>query len=138
MRRLFAPGGSGPQPGDIAFDLDAISLIRGFETNDVNGPRAVVVNLDYRFPLRWIERGVGTWPLFARSLHGAVFADAGAAWESQLTRRDRRASLGAELSADVVLAYSLPLTLAGGVAWRHDPTGRSHGATLFARVGRAF
>ena len=138
VRRLFAPGGNGPQPGDIAFDLDAISLIRGFETNDVNGPRAVVVNLDYRFPLRWIERGVGTWPLFARSLHGAVFADAGAAWESQLTRRDRRASLGAELSADVVLAYSLPLTLAGGVAWRHDPTGRSHGATLFARVGRAF
>ena len=138
VRRVFAPGGAGPQTGDIEFDLDAIALVRGFDTGDVNGSRAAVLNVDYRFPLAWIERGVGTWPLFLRSLHGAVFADAGAAWESRLTRRDRRASLGAELSADVVVAYSLPLTAAGGIAWRHDPTGRSRGATLFARIGRAF
>ena len=138
VRRVFAAGGSAPQPSDIEFDLDAISLVRGFETSDVNGPHAAVVNVDYRFPLRWIERGVGTWPLFARSLHGAVFADAGAAWESRLTRQDRRASFGAEMSADVVVGYSLPLTAVGGVAWRHDPSGRSQGITLFARLGRAF
>ena len=68
VRRLFSAGGGGPQSGGIGFDLDAIGLIRGFETDDVIGPRAAVVNADYRVPLAWIERGVGTWPLFcARS-----------------------------------------------------------------------
>ena len=138
VQRRFAPGGAGPQSGDIEFDLDAIALVRGFDTDDGDGRRAAVVNVDYRFPLVWIERGVGTWPLFARSLHGAVFTDVGAAWDSTLTRNNRRASAGVELSADVVLAYSLPLTAAAGVAWRDDPTGRSRGATFFARVGRAF
>jgi hypothetical protein len=138
VRRLFAAGGAGPQPGGVSFDLDAIALVRGFETDDVSGRRAAVVNVDYRMPLVWIERGMGTWPLFARSIHGAVFTDFGAAWQSRLTRNDRRASIGAELSADVVLAYSLPVTAAAGVAWRHDPSGRSKGATLFARIGRAF
>jgi hypothetical protein len=138
VRRLFAAGGSGSESGGIEFDLDAIALVRGFETDDVTGRRAAVVNADYRVPLAWIERGLGTWPLFARSLHGALFADVGAAWNSRLSRSARRASFGAELSADVVLGYSLPLTAAAGVAWRHDPTGRSEGAAVFARIGRAF
>ena len=138
VRRLFGAGGSGSQSGGLAFDLDAIALVRGFETGDVTGRRAAVVNADYRVPLAWIERGLGTWPLFARSLHGAVFADVGAAWNSRLSRNDRRASVGVELSADIVLGYSLPLTAAAGAAWRHDPTGRSQGAALFARIGRAF
>ena len=138
VRRRFAAGGAGPQPGGIQFDFDAIALVRGFETGDVDGRRAAVLNVDYRIPLIWLERGVGTWPLFARSLHGAVFTDVGAAWDSRLTRDNRRASFGGEVSADVVLAYSFPLTAAAGVAWRHDPSGRSRGTTIFARIGRAF
>jgi hypothetical protein len=138
VRRSFAAGGTAPQSGGIDFGLDAVGLVRGFETDDGEGRRAAVVNIDYRFPLVWLERGIGTWPLFARSLHGAVFTDAGAAWTSRLTRTDRRASAGLELAADVILGYSVPLTAAAGVAWRYDPTGRSRGATFFARIGRAF
>jgi len=96
------------------------------------------VNADYRVPLAWVGRGVGTWPLFLRSVHGAVFADGGAAWSRRLTTRRTRASIGVELSADVVVGHALPLTFASGVAWRHDPTGAARGAAVFARAGRAF
>lgn len=136
--REFGAGGSGPRFSGASFDRDAIGLVRGFDTADLTGQRAVVVNLDYRIPLAWIERGVGTWPFFVRSLHGAVFADAGAAWNNRLTRRDRRGSFGLEIASDVVIGYAVPLTVASGIAWRFDPTRSSRGAALFARVGRAF
>ena len=140
VRRVFAAGSSSPasSPG-LDFDLDAVALLRGFETRDAVGDRAVVLNLDYRFPLAWVERGVGTWPLFLRSVHGAVFADAGAAWDGATSARaGRRASTGVELSADLVIGYSFPLATTIGVALRHDPSGRSRGPTVFGRVGRAF
>jgi dipeptidyl aminopeptidase/acylaminoacyl peptidase len=138
VRRRFAAAGSGAQSGGIAFDFDAIALVRGFDTDAVSGRNAAVINVDYRLPLVWLERGVGTWPLFARSVHAAAFSDVGAAWNSRLSRTNRRASFGAELSADIVVGYQLPFTVAAGAAWRHDPTGESRGATLFARLGRAF
>ena len=139
VRRTFAAGGSSPADGvGLNFDSDAVALIRGFEAQDVFGDKAAVLNVDYRVPLKWIERGVGTWPLFLRSVHGAVFADGGAAWTGRRTRNDRRASAGLELSADLVVGYQLPLTATVGVAARHDPSGRSDGFAVFARVGRAF
>ena len=138
VRRVFAAGGNGAGVPLLDFASDAVGLMRGFESGDLFGRTAVVANLDYRLPFAWIERGPGTLPFFLRSLHGAVFADVGSAWEEKRSKDDWRASLGAELSADVVLGYSLPLTFSGGVAWRYDPTHRSEGATLFARVGRAY
>jgi hypothetical protein len=49
-----------------------------------------------------------------------------------------RVSAGAEIASDLVFGYAVPLTIAGGVAWRHDPTDRRGGAAVFARVGAAF
>ena len=138
VRRVFTAGGSGAGVPLLDFDSGVVGLMRGFGSEDLFGRTAVVANLDYRLPLAWIEQGSGTLPFFLRSLHGAVFTDVGSAWEQTRTKNDWRASLGAELSADVVLGYSLPLTISGGVAWRYDPTHRSEGATLFARVGRAY
>jgi len=136
--RVFGAAGSGPRVAGLSFNRDAIALIRGFDSDDVVGRRAVVLNADYRIPIVWIERGVGTWPVLLRSLHAAVFADAGAAWNERLTHERRRASAGVELSGDVVVGYFAPVTFASGLAWRHDPTGVNRGAVLFARVGRAF
>jgi outer membrane protein assembly factor BamA len=135
---VFGAGGSGPAPAGGAFDRDAIALVRGFDTDDISGPRALALNADYRFPLAWIERGLGTWPVFLRSLHGAVFADGGAAWSRRLTTRRTRSSVGVELSADLVIGHGLPLTVVSGVAWRHDTSGAARGAAFFARAGRAF
>lgn len=138
VRRVFAVGSSAAAVPWLDFGVDAIALVRGFDAADLNGRTAVVGNLDYRVPLVWIERGRGTWPVFLRSLHGAVFTDVGTAWDDARTRNDLRASFGAELSGDLVVGYALPVTISGGAAMRHDPTRRSHGLTVFARVGRAF
>ena len=138
VRRVFGAGGSAAPLSLLDFDLDAIALLRGFDTAELNGRTALVANVDYRVPLAWVERGVGTWPVLLRSIHAAVFADGGTAWDATRTNDDWRASFGVELSADVVIGYSLPLTFTAGVAARHDPTRRSGGATIFGRIGRAF
>ena len=49
-----------------------------------------------------------------------------------------RVSAGAELSADLVVGYVLPLTVTAGAAWRYDPARSAGSGALFARVGRAF
>jgi outer membrane translocation and assembly module TamA len=94
--------------------------------------------VDYRFPLMRIERGAGTLPAFVRSVHGALFVDAGHAWNDTFRARDARVSVGVELSADTILGYALPITLTSGVAWRHDGLNNQNGATIFGRIGRAF
>lgn len=136
--RVFGAGGPGRDAGGISFDRDAIGTIRGFDVDDAAGRRAVVVNADFRIPLAWVERGAGTWPVFARSFHGALFADGGAAWTDRLTRDGVRVSAGAELSADLVVGYVLPLTVTAGAAWRYDAALSAGSGALFARVGRAF
>jgi outer membrane protein assembly factor BamA len=137
VRRTFTDSGSGPQPIGFAFDSDAIGLLRGFD-DDVRGRHAAVVNADYRFPIRRVERGVGTLPFFLRTIHGALFVDAGHAWDETFHPDDARVSAGAELSADTVLGYSLPLTVTGGVAVRRDGLDRTDSVTVFWRIGRAF
>lgn len=137
-RRLFSAAGNGPQPGGFGFGSDAIGLIRGFDEGSVAGPRAVAANLDYRFPIGRVQRGAGTLPVFLRTIHGAVFADVGNAWERDFRSADLRRSFGAELSFDVVLGYALPFTFTTGAAWRDDGAARRRDATAFARIGRAF
>ncbi len=137
-QRRFSASGHGPQPAGFGFGRGAIGLLRGFAEDEVTGTRAAVVNLDYRIPLARIDRGVGTIPLFLRSLHGAVFADAGHAWTGRARWPDVRLSIGAELSTDTVVGFALPVTFTAGAAWRRDGAGRGSGVVSFGRIGRAF
>ena len=137
VRRIFSASGSGPQALNFDFDADAIGLLRGVDEGDVAGEHAVVVNLDIRVPLWRIERGLGTLPFFARTLHGSVFADFGHAWTESFDRRDASRSFGAEVSLDAVVGFVLPLTFTAGAAWRDVP-GLERGVAAFGRVGRAF
>jgi hypothetical protein len=137
LRRVFASGGSGPQPTGFSVDVDAIGLLRGFEASDSVGERAAVVNLDYRVPLAWVQRGIGTWPVFLRSVHAAAFVDAGHAWDQTFDRSEVRHSVGGELSFDTVFGSSFLTTIATGAAWRRAGDG-SRDVVAFARIGRAF
>jgi hypothetical protein len=133
-RRRFSASGSGPQRGGFDFGSDAIGLLRGVDDGALVGDRAVVANVDYRFPLVRIDRGFGTLPAFARVLHAAVFVDAGNAWHGAFHADDIVTSIGAELSLDAVIGYVLPVTVTGGTAWvSHD-----RGWVAFGRIGRAF
>jgi hypothetical protein len=137
-RRIFSASGPGPASSGFDFGRGAIGLLRGFDSDTIVGTRAAVANLDYRFPLWRVQRGVGTIPMFIRTIHGAVFTDAGNAWDDAFRWNDVRLSTGVELSLDTVLGFGLPLSFATGVAWRHDPVGTQDGVAVFGRIGRAF
>lgn len=138
VRREFSAGGSGPQGAGFDVGFDAVGLLRGFDEADLFGRSALSMNLDYRVPVGWPQRGIGTLPVFLRSVHAAVFLDAGHAWDTGFRADDLRRSVGAELSFDIVLGGALPTTFTTGVAVRHDPTGAREGAAGYVRIGRAF
>jgi hypothetical protein len=137
-RRLFLLGGAAPANGVLDFDADAISLLRGFESNAFAGSRVALVNAEYRWPFARPERGYRTWPVFLQTAHAAVFADAGHAWSEEFRAGDLKSSLGGELSADIVLGYTLRVTVTAGAAWGHDAQRAADSATVYVRVGRAF
>lgn len=138
MRRIFSAAGAGPQGGGFDFGVGAVGLLRGVEESDLVGHHAFVVNADYRFPIAWVQRGIGTLPFLLRSLHGAAFVDMGHAWDTTFRASDLTRSVGAEMSFDVVLGFSFPVTISSGVAWRHDGRDDRHGTVVFGRIGRAF
>jgi hypothetical protein len=133
-RRAFSASGNGPQNLGFDFGSDAVGLLRGLGDDEIVGTRAAVANLDYRFPLARIERGLGSLPAFARTIHGAVFVDAGHAWVERFRWSDVTVSVGAELSLDTIVGYVLPLTFTAGGAW----VSQDRGFAWFGRIGRAF
>jgi hypothetical protein len=137
--RTFLLGGAAPNPGAASFGSDAISLLRGFGADTFAGRNVLLANADYRWPLARPQRGYGTWPLFLHTVHAAVVADAGRAWNRDFRFGDMQTSLGGELSADVVAGYQFPFTLTAGAAYGHDGSGTVPGGVrAFMRIGRAF
>jgi len=137
-RQAFQVGAASASPSVIDFGSSALGLFRGATRGTPSGSRLLVTNAEYRLPLAIVERGGGTLPLLMRTLHASVFVDAARLRGSPIASDEgwRRAA-GAELSTDVVIGYALPIAASVGVAWS-DGAGGSHGATLYARLGRAF
>lgn len=139
VRRQFLLGGTDPAPSVTSFNSDALSLVRGLHDAEDAGRHVAVASVEYRVPLWRIERGRGLLPVFLRTIHGAVFADAGEAWNGRLPWSSLKVGTGAELSADVVIGYGLPVTVTGGVAWaRNGETAQRFGPIVYMRVGRSF
>jgi len=137
--RTFRLGGPGPDANPTDFGSRAISLLRGFGTDSFAGTHVALINAEYRFPLIRIERGIGTWPFFVHTLHAALFADTGHAWTTGFAVADMKQAYGAEISAGLVLAYSVPLTVTFGAARTHDGShGLPDGTSAYGRFGYAF
>jgi len=137
--RTFLLGGPDSNALNAAFGRSAISLLRGFATDSFAGSRVALVNADYRWPIARPQRGVGTWPVFLHTLHAAAFADAGHAWTRTFDARAIKYSTGAELSANLIVGYSIPFAATVGAAWGHDGSGPLRDrATVYFRVGTAF
>ena len=137
--RAFRMGGSARDTGLIDFSTAPTTLMRGFPTDAFAGSHAALVNVEYRVPLSRPQRGFGTWPLFFRAIHAAVFTDVGQVWTASFRASDGKASLGAELSVDAVLGFQLPITATVGTAWGHDGSGKvpDHMA-FYVQLGHAF
>jgi Tol biopolymer transport system component len=139
VRRRFRLGGTDSNALTGAFGNDAVSLLRGFQNDVFVGERVALANLEARIPIVSVQRGWGTWPIFLRAVHGASFVDIGHAWSSSPRWGDRKIGYGAEVSADAVVGFGLPLTLTGGVAWGRDGAGLvADTRELYFRVGRSF
>ena len=121
----------GDNPGDITITLDDQTVtLRGYPVNVLRGQKAALGSLEYRFPITTMEQGSDTKPFYYRRLHGAVFAEAGSAWDGAYHGADLRRSVGAEARLDMTLAYYLPLTIRFVVA-----KGLDQGGELQAYVG---
>jgi Tol biopolymer transport system component len=139
-RRRFSLGEAVIPESALSFGRHSLGLLRGPGPDAFGGSSLLVANLDYRFPLWRVERGVRTWPFFVRDVHGALFYDIGATGPSLSTLARPASSLGAELAARLTLGYSWNLNVAAGVGWVHDParTGSPDRAAAFVRTGYAF
>ncbi len=109
-------------PGAIAAPADQL---RGYPRGALGGTGYVLGNVELRFPIADPTRGRSTWPLFLRRAHGAIFLDAGDAFDlpgeipiagHRLAADELRFAAGAELRFEVVLGYYLRTDVRIGVA----------------------
>jgi len=101
----------GDNPGDTIIPVDAESVyLRGYPVNEYHGSKAALASLEYRFPVVDVETGLSNAPVFFRRLHGAVFAEAGNAWDNGFHGSEFKRAVGAEARFDTTFAYYLPIT----------------------------
>jgi Tol biopolymer transport system component len=123
-QRAFQLGGD--NPGDITIPVDQEAVyLRGYPVNEFRGQKAALASLEYRFPIKNMEKGMGNGPVFFRRVHGAVFCESGNAWDEGFHVSDFKSSAGAEARLDMYLAYYLPITLRFGIAQGLDKNGET-------------
>lgn len=114
--RAFAGTSTGPDAKDYPFRVGGYYSIRGYEFQEFEGRYAAFVNLEYRFT--FIEHLIFGFPTrwSPGLIRGAVFVDAGAAFDNPATfqavdghhTRDLRASTGIGLHWANFLWFVLP------------------------------
>ncbi|HBG07599.1 MAG: peptidase S9 [Geobacteraceae bacterium GWC2_58_44] len=105
------------QIGGVPSDLNPYPL-RGYSDRSVTGKYVATGTVEYRAPLFYPLRGIGTLPAFAEKVHAAVFIDAGRVWDDRntLAGNELRIGAGIEARADVTVGYWLKVTPALGIA----------------------
>ena len=112
-----------------AFALDdgpGLLGVRGYAEASEPARSIVAAGLQFRTPLWWVERGIGTGPLFLQNINAAAFADFGATWDTIPIEDDSfmsraRLGVGAELRADVIVSHLLPVSLYAGCGFGLNP-----------------
>jgi hypothetical protein len=124
-------------------------LMRGYQQGHFVGETMINPKLEYRFPMREINRGNSTHPIFLHRLHGAfvtdgVFLDGLAFKQSEnrfvpVSTNQSFWNLGFEFRFDLNLAYQMPLTAIIGI---YNPVSGSYAsassATTHFQVGTFF
>lgn len=146
--RPFRLGGSGsdaatPYPLDYAslgspFNKRSYAL-RGYSSGQaaLSGTRMALASLEWRFPLKLIERGIMTPPIAIHQIHGSAFIDSGDAWQTGQPRHYATGA-GVELHAEVTAFYGLlfdKLDIRSGYAHGFDAGG---GDQVYVQIGAGF
>jgi hypothetical protein len=137
-RSLFSVGGfPSPDIQELLFEHPVYGgqALRGYAPGDRRGLRFQLVQLEYRFPIVRIQRGLQTNPFYLNRLHALVFADYGDAYSTRLDLSTFRAGVGAEVLMDFTVGYFLAFTLRLGFAYGVNEQG---GPRLYFHLGRPF
>jgi len=123
-QKAFQLGGD--NPGDVGLFVESQNVyLRGYPINAFRGRKAGLASLEYRFPISDREHGWDSRPLFVKKVHGAIFAEAGNAWDLAFHGPELKRSVGCELKMDLVVAYVVPITWKAGIAQGLDEEGKS-------------
>ncbi|MCX6844209.1 MAG: hypothetical protein NTX53_18265 [candidate division WOR-3 bacterium] len=100
--------------------------VRGYQEASAGARTVLAAGLQFRTPLWWVERGLGTGPLFLQNINAAVFADLGMAWdtiriEDNSLMSRARVGVGAELRADLIVSHLLPASVYAGCGFGLNP-----------------
>lgn len=109
--------------------------LRGFLPGSLVGERAVVGSFDWRTPIWYQQRGLGSWPVFFSTLSGSAFVTAAKTWFDELYLRDPGEiyeAYGFELSQSLGLAYYSGITLRFIYAYAPD---RNEPASYYIGTG---
>ncbi len=94
-------------------------VLRGYDPGQFTGSNYNLLNVEYRFPIAYPDRGLSTLPLFLSTLSGAAFFDWGGAYDAMNFRHPGEVlhpAVGAELWVNFTLFYFTGANLRLGVA----------------------
>jgi outer membrane protein assembly factor BamA len=116
----------------------------------MRGNHMWLASAEYRLPLAHIERGLGTAPIWLRSIAITVFVEAGQVFNSEdyadfegseeglrTFWRNTRPALGVELVGDMIVGWGAYLQGRVGYALGSGE-GALTGGTFYAQVGSSF
>jgi hypothetical protein len=89
--------------------------LRGYPSVIVAGRSYTLGNIEYRFPIVNVDRGLSTLPIFLNRINGNVFLDYGSAFDTLETAQFKTGT-GAELWFDTTLGYIAAFTFRIGYA----------------------
>ncbi len=102
---------------------DEWRALRGFPPAVVFGDWYYLGSAEYRMPIWYIDRGVGTLPFFMRYISASAFVDMGNAFGIEDLSNatgllgNTRVGTGAEIKATAVLGWGIPITVRTGYAF---------------------
>lgn len=135
LRSSLVVGTAFEDAAHSAFELDnepTLLGVRGYAAESEPASTALTAGLQFRAPLCWVERGIGTGPVFLQNINAAVFAEGGLTsdwpsatnWSLQTADsalHNSRLGVGGELRADLVVSHLLPVSLSVGCGFGLNP-----------------
>jgi len=110
--------------------------LRGYAPSARTGSAFYQANIEYRFPIVQVDRGVSTLPVYFTRLWGGVFFDVGDAWFGRVNFENIAMGAGAELFAELVWGYFISTTLRVGFA--RGILGKDAATQVYGLLGTPF
>jgi len=122
-----------PLPGTAAFATTQGIFghkdypLRGYPKgrDDMRGRRMFLADLEWRYPIIRLERGLIAPPVGVHQIHGKLFYTMGKAWNSENDDHSLRRGAGAEVTTELTLGYWIPVNTTVGVARGFDKGGEN-------------